>query len=52
MLSVQEHNAEARAVWEAFNAGHPIRPPVMVVTGTQFLIFNESNLRWASSKSF
>jgi len=41
MLSVQEHNAEARAVWEAFNAGHPIRPPVMVVTGTQFLIFND-----------
>ena len=38
---VDEHNAEAQAVWDAFNAGSPIRPPVVLGTGTQFFIYND-----------
>lgn len=41
MLSAQEHNTEARAVWEAFHAGRPIRPPVVLGTSMQFSIFND-----------
>jgi uroporphyrinogen-III decarboxylase len=35
------HNQEARAVWDAFHAGQPIRPPVVLGTATQFFIFND-----------
>ena len=35
-LSIDEHNAEAQAVWAAFHAGRPIRPPA----NTQYSIFN------------
>jgi hypothetical protein len=38
---IEQHNAEAKAVWEAFNAGRPIRPPVALGAATQFFIFNE-----------
>ncbi len=38
---VKEHNAEAAAVWQAFHAGNPIRPPVFLGTNTQFFIFND-----------
>jgi hypothetical protein len=38
---VQEHNQEAQAVWEAFHAGEPIRPPVALGTNTQYFIVNE-----------
>ena len=38
---IEEHNQEAQAVWDAFNAGQPTRPPVMIGTGTQFFIFND-----------
>ena len=37
---IEEHNQDAAAVWDAFNAGQPIRPPVYLGTGTQFFIFN------------
>jgi hypothetical protein len=37
----EEHNAEAYAVWDAFGARRPIRPPVVLGTATQFFIFNE-----------
>jgi uroporphyrinogen-III decarboxylase len=39
--TVDAHNAEAQAVWDAFNAGSPARPPVALGTATQFFIFNE-----------
>jgi hypothetical protein len=38
---IKAHNQEARAVWDAFHAGHPIRPPVHIGTTTQFFIFND-----------
>jgi len=37
---VNDHNQEAQAVWDAFRAGKPIRPPVGLGTNTQFFIFN------------
>jgi hypothetical protein len=39
--SNQDHNAEARAVWEEFLAGNPLRPPVALGTNTRFFIFND-----------
>jgi len=39
--SATDHNAEAQAIWDAFNAGHPIRPPVALGTATQFFIYND-----------
>lgn len=45
MISIAEiadHNAEAQAVWDAFNAGAPIRPPVVLATATQFFIYNDA----------
>jgi hypothetical protein len=41
MTSIAEHNAEALAVWDAFKAGQPIRPPVALGTATQFFIYND-----------
>ena len=41
MTSIAEHNAEAKSVWDAFNAGKSIRPPVALGTATQFFIFND-----------
>lgn len=38
---INDHNQEAKAVWDAFHAGNPIRPPVMLGTATQFFIFND-----------
>ena len=38
---IEAHNAEARAVWEAFHAGRPARPPVALGTNARFFIFNE-----------
>jgi uroporphyrinogen-III decarboxylase len=35
------HNAEAAAVWRAFDAKAPIRPPVALGTSTQFFIFDD-----------
>ncbi len=37
---VIDHNQEAQAVWNAFQAGKPLRPPVGLGTNTQFFIFN------------
>ena len=39
--SLQEHSAEARAVWDAFRSGQPVRPPVALGTNTRFFVFNE-----------
>lgn len=39
--AVEAHNREAKAVWEAFHAGSPLRPPVHLGTATQFFIFNQ-----------
>jgi hypothetical protein len=39
---IEAHNAEARAVWEAFHAGRPSRPPVALGTNARFLLFNEA----------
>lgn len=41
IFEVEKHNEEARAVWEAFRAGKPIRPPVHLGTETQFFMFND-----------
>lgn len=38
---IAKHNEEAKAVWEAFRAGKPTRPPVYLGTATQFFIFND-----------
>ena len=38
---IEKHNHEAQEVWEAFNKGNPIRPPVVLGTNTQFFIFND-----------
>jgi hypothetical protein len=38
---IQEHNAEAKVVWDAFNAGRAIRPPVSLGTGTQYFIYHD-----------
>lgn len=40
-IAIADHNAEAQVVWEAFNAGAPIRPPVMLGATTQFYIFDD-----------
>lgn len=37
---VYDHNQEAQAVWDAFHAGKPIRPPVGLGTSAQFFIYN------------
>jgi hypothetical protein len=50
-VSIEEHNQEARAVWDAFHAGRPIRPPIVLGTATQFFIFNE-NLNPAEAVTF
>ncbi|HOC31047.1 MAG TPA: uroporphyrinogen decarboxylase family protein [Armatimonadota bacterium] len=36
----QAHNAEVKAVWDAFNAGKPIRTPVIVGVTTRYFIDN------------
>jgi len=41
LSQIAKHNEEAQAVWEAFRAGKPIRPPVHLGTATQFFIFND-----------
>ena len=41
MTSIAEHNDESQAVWNAFNAGRPIRPPVALGTATQFFLYND-----------
>jgi uroporphyrinogen-III decarboxylase len=38
---INEHNEEAQSVWESFNEGNPIRPPVVLGTATQYFIFNK-----------
>ena len=40
-ISIKEHNQEAKAVWDSFFVGEPIRPPVTLGTATQYFIFNE-----------
>ncbi len=40
-ISAADHNAEAQAVWAAFHAGRPIRPPVILGTNTQYFILND-----------
>jgi hypothetical protein len=37
---IRDHNQEAQAVWDAFKAGKPVRPPVGLGTNTQFFMFN------------
>jgi hypothetical protein len=39
-VDIARHNREAKAVWEAFHAGRPPRPPVHLGTATQFFVFN------------
>lgn len=41
MPDFAEHNAEAAAVWAAFHAGDPIRPPVFLGTNARFFLLNE-----------
>jgi len=40
--SIQSHNEEAAAVWAAFRAGKPIRPPVHLGTQLQYFLKNEA----------
>jgi hypothetical protein len=35
------HNREAQAVWDAFHAGRPLRPPVFLGTATQYFVLND-----------
>jgi len=35
------HNQEVKAVWDAYNAGRPIRVPMIIGTSTRYFIFNE-----------
>jgi len=37
---INDHNQEAKEVWNAFYQGNPIRPPMAIGTNTQFFIFN------------
>lgn len=37
----RSHNEEALAVWEAYRAGAPIRPPVIVETDTRFFMLDD-----------
>ena len=34
------HNAEVKEVWEAFNAGHPIRVPMILGVSSRLTILN------------
>lgn len=43
----QEHNAEAAAVWDAFNAGQAIRPPVALGTATPRATSAGCGMSWA-----
>jgi len=40
--TIKEHNEEARAVWEAYEFGDPMRPPVFLGTTALFFIFNRN----------
>ncbi|PKN84814.1 MAG: hypothetical protein CVU46_12985 [Chloroflexi bacterium HGW-Chloroflexi-8] len=39
---IDDHNQEAKEVWDSFHQGKPIRPPMAIGTNTQFFIFNNS----------
>jgi hypothetical protein len=39
---IKDHNQEAKEVWDSFNAGRPIRPPVKLGTTAQYFIFNNN----------
>ena len=41
-LDWQAHNAEVQTVWDAFNAGKPVRTPVIVGVTTRYFIDNPS----------
>jgi uroporphyrinogen-III decarboxylase len=41
-LDFPAHNAETKAVWEAFHRGEPLRPPMFLGTNTRFFVFNPS----------
>lgn len=48
-----KHNAEVRSVWEAFNAGHPIRVPIVFNFSTRFtLLTPELNPKGYSFKDY
>ncbi len=34
------HNAEVRELWNAFDAGHPYRTPIILGTNTRYFLFN------------
>lgn len=36
------HNAEQPAMWSAFNAGNPVRIPIILGTNTRYFMFNKS----------
>jgi len=40
-IDFDRHNAEVKEVWDAFNAGRPIRVPIVVGTNPRIVIFNE-----------
>ncbi len=37
-----QHNEEAKAVWEAYLAGHPIRVPVLLGTSPRYYLYDEA----------
>ena len=37
-----QHNEEAKAVWEAYLAGHPIRVPVILGTSARYYLYDEA----------
>lgn len=39
-LDFEEHNAEVRRVWEAFNAGKPYRVPIVFGINPRFILLN------------
>ena len=42
LQQIKDHNEEAQQVWQAFNAGSPVRPPVHLGTSMQYFIFNDA----------
>jgi hypothetical protein len=49
LLYNQKHNEEAQQVWDAFNAGMIIRPPVYLAIAIQYFIKEEAGrYRWAA----
>jgi uroporphyrinogen-III decarboxylase len=49
----ESHNAEVRAVWDAFNAGKPLRAPIIFGTATRFFMDHpQANSAWLTFRRY